>query len=106
MNENILEFERLLPTLAPLLTWEREAQSCSTMEEYQAYRRRFETLNRDGLELLRQYVEDRPHWTLADMQNFLAFLLRHPDLIFERSDEGTVRALADEAWNGLRGWRA
>jgi hypothetical protein len=106
MEDDVMEIEQLIATLAPLMSMEREAENCQSSEEYRAFRRRVEVVNQDALDGLRQFIDDRPDWGHTDMQSVYYFLTKHPDLIYSRTDQGVLTALINEAWRGKRGWKA
>lgn len=104
MEDRVMEMEQLIATLAPLISMEREAENCQSVEEYRAFRRRIEDVNQGALEGLRQFIEDRPSWGIADMQTAYYFLSKHPDLINSEIDQGVLTSLVNEAWRWQRGW--
>lgn len=106
MEDDVIEMEQLIATLAPLIALEREAENYQSVEEYRAFRRRIEVVNQDALDGLRQFIDDRQNWGLTDMQEVYYFLTKHPDLIYSRTDQGVLAALINEAWRGKLGWKA
>ncbi|MFT8369732.1 MAG: hypothetical protein ABF719_10720 [Acetobacter sp.] len=106
MEDSVMEMEQLIVMLAPLIALEREAENCQSIEEYQAFRRRIKGVNQGALVGLRQFIEDRPNWGVADMQSAYYFLTKHPDLISSGTDQGVLAALVHEAWQGWNGWKA
>ena len=101
-----MEMEQLIVMLAPLIALEREAENCQNIAEYQAFRRRIEDVNQVALEGLRQFIEDRPSWGIADMQSAYYFLMQHPDLTVFMIDQGILASVINEAWHGRQGWKA
>lgn len=104
MENSVVEMEQLIAMLAPLIALEREAENCQNIEEYHAFRRRIEDVNQDALEGLRQFIDDRPSWGVADMQSAYYFLMECPDLIKSRTDQGVLTTMLNEAWHGRNGW--
>jgi hypothetical protein len=104
MEDRVMEIEQLIVMLAPLIALEREAENCQNIEQYQDFRRRIEDVNQDALEGLRQFIDDRPSWGIADMQSAYYFLREHPDLINSKIDQGVLTSLVNTAWRWQRGW--
>ena len=106
MEDDVMEMEQLIATLAPLIALEREAENCQSVEEYRAFRQQIEDVNQDALEGLGQFILDRPTWGIAEMQSVYYSLMEQPDLIYAVIDQGVLSALVDEAWYGFHGWKA
>ncbi|MBS0987835.1 hypothetical protein JK182_03905 [Acetobacter okinawensis] len=104
MENSVMEMEQLIAMLAPLIALEREAENCQNIEEYHAFRRRIEDVNQVALEGLRQFIEDRPSWGIADMQSAYYFLSKHSALVNSKTDQGVLTSLVNKAWRWQRGW--